>query len=92
MNSAHASRITVMQVFASLGLTPTNNQSWAVGLRVQAEYSKEFLEQPPKDNRPKTDGKGSHCFALDPRTWQPRIEAHIQAVMQDDRNQGDMFA
>ena len=88
---AHAGRITVMQVFAAMGLTPTNSQSWAVGLRAQAEYAKEFSEQPPKDNRPKTSGKGVHCFALYPATWRARIEVHIRDVMDADRKQGDMF-
>jgi len=84
-------RITVMQVFGALGITPTNSQSWSVGSRVQAEYAREFGEQPPKDNRPKTGGAGSHCFALYPSTWHPRIAAIIRSIVAFERSQGDMF-
>lgn len=81
-----------MQVFNAMGIKPTNSQSWAVGIRVQAEYAKEFGEQPPKDNRPKTNGPGVHCFALYPPGWRARIEAIIRTVVDAERSQGDMFA
>ena len=86
-----SNRITTKQVIKAMGLHPTHNQSTAIGLRAQAEYAKEFHEQPPKDNRPKTYGKGVHCFALYPETWRGKIEVHINAVMDTGRNQGDLF-
>lgn len=86
-----AARITVPQVFAHLGIMPTNEQSWAVGNRMQHAYASEFGEQPPKDNRPKTNGGGSHCFALYPATWQPRIEAAIREVVKFNDAQGKLL-
>lgn len=90
--SSLASRITLMQVFASLGIQPTASQSWSVGNRVAAMYVDEFGEQPPKDNRPKTNGSGSHCFALYPSTWQDRIAGVIKDVVALERSQGDFFS
>lgn len=85
-------RITIMQVFSLLGHTPTNEQAWTVGNRMQREYAQEFGEQPPKDNRPKTTGAGSHCFALYPATWRERIASEIRRVMRADRSQLDIFS
>lgn len=84
-------RITVLQVAAAMGLTLSNEQAWAVGNRMQNAYRLEFGEQPPKDNRPKTSGHGSHCFALYPATWRERIEGEIRKVTSVARTQLDMF-
>jgi hypothetical protein len=87
----HADRITTIQVFRSLGIEPTSNQSWSVGLRVVHLYIKEFGEQPPKENRTKTCGVGVHCFALYPRDWYEKIAEIIHAVCEKDRCQMDLF-
>lgn len=84
-------RITVLQVFAAMGIKPSNEQAWSVGNRMQNLYKLEHGEQPPKDNRPKTSGHGSHCFALYPAHWRPRIEAEIRKLQAVDRAQGDLF-
>ena len=83
--------ITVPQVFRSKGVNPTNEESWAVGTRIATMYADEYGEQPPKDNRPKTNGQGSHCFALYPPSWFKRIAAVIDEVTAFRRNQGDLF-
>lgn len=83
--------ITVMQVFSALGITPSPAVSWSVGTRMANAHAAEFGEQPPKDNRPKTSGSGSHCFALYPVDWQPRIEKVIRETVQQERDQGDLF-
>lgn len=84
-------KITIMQVFHAMGITPTRDQSWAVGNRMQRAYANEFGEQPPKDNRPKTNGGGSHCFALYPPGWRARIEEAVRAVVAAERSQTDLF-
>ncbi len=84
-------KITVMQVFAALGVTPTSDEAWAVGNRMQRMYAAEFGEQPPKDNRPKTSGAGTHCFALYPPGWQPRIEKVIRDVVDMRKSQSGLF-
>lgn len=84
--------ITTMQVFRAMGITPTNEQSWAVGIRAQAAWATEHGYQPPKDNRTKTSGKGVHCFALYPPEWRPRIESIIRSVTKEaSRQQDDLF-
>lgn len=83
--------ITTIQVFASLGIAATNEQTWTVGNRMQRLWVKEHGAQPPKDNRQKTNGPGSHCFALYPPEWRPRIVAEIARVMTIERSQLDMF-
>ena len=72
--------ITVPQVFDLLNAVKTNEKTWAVGTRMQHIYAMEFGCQPPKDNRPKTSGSGSHCFALYPASYLPIIEAEIRKV------------
>jgi hypothetical protein len=87
----HANRITTIQVFRSLGIEPTPNQSWSVGIRVANMYIKEYGEQPPKENRTKTSGVGVHCFALYPPEWQKKIAEVIETVCDEERRQLDMF-
>ena len=83
--------ITVMQVFKALGVQPDPKVSWSVGSRIAAAYAEEYGKQPPKENRPKTSGGGSHCFAIYPATWRRKIEKAIKDVVAFQRSQGDMF-
>jgi hypothetical protein len=85
------SGITVPQVFAAMGITPDNHQAWSAGARVAAMYVEQFGCQPPKDNRPKTRGGGSHCFAIYPATWERRIRAVITEIVQSERDQLGLF-
>jgi hypothetical protein len=84
--------ITVMQVFDSMGIKPEPAVSWSVGSRVASMYVNEHGEQPPKDNRPKTNGGGTHCFAIYPEFWRKRIEAVIRSVTDEAARQTDLFA
>lgn len=83
--------ITVIQVFDALGVRPQREQSWSVGSRVAYLYRSEFGHEPPKANRPKTGGKGSHCFAIYPLSWFEKIAAIVRTVADVDRRQMDMF-
>jgi len=83
--------ITVMQVFAALDVHPSPSVSWSVGTQVANMYALEYGAQPPKDNRPKTYGGGSHCFALYPPFWRERIERVIRATVEAAKSQGDLF-
>lgn len=85
------SGITVMQVFSALGVEPGPSLSWSVGSRVATMYRDEFGEQPPKDNRPKTGGGGTHCFAIYPDSWYGRIATVITETSDLQRRQGDLF-
>lgn len=82
-------RITVPQVAKAMGLVLDNRTAWAIGSEMASQYQQAFGEQPPKDNRPKTTGSGSHCFALYPSTWEQRIKSVIEEhVEMRDRQVG----
>lgn len=83
--------ITVMDVFRSMGIDPDPRDSWSVGAKMASAYAAEHGRQPPKDNRKKTSGAGTHCFALYPAEWAPRIEDAIRAICSEERQQGDLF-
>jgi hypothetical protein len=78
-------------VFRALGITPSNELTWSVGTRIATMYAREYGVQPPKDNRPKTNGPGSHCFALYPESWVERIKEIILAEQKAEQSQGDLF-
>lgn len=86
-----ARKITVIQVFRGMGVEPTPDQSWSVGNRVANMYRIESGGWPPKDNRPKTGGGGSHCFALYPESWHNRIADVVREVVKESGAQRDMF-
>jgi hypothetical protein len=83
--------ITVIQVFELMGVLPTKEKTWAVGNRMQHIYALEHGTQPPKDNRPKTSGGGSHCFALYPKRYLPIIKEEIRKAQAIASGQMGMF-
>jgi hypothetical protein len=83
--------ITVPQVCKAIGVEPRKNITWSVGDIMQARYAAEFGHQPMKDNRPKTNGGGSHCFALYPPDWFDLIANEIKKQDYIASNQFDMF-
>jgi hypothetical protein len=70
--------ITVSEVFKSLGIDPDPRTAWAVGQRIQAMFRDRNGRQPPKENRPKTRGPGTHCMAIYSGHWRRRIESVIR--------------
>ena len=85
-------RITVPQVARLMGVNLDNKTSWSVGSEMATMYFKTFGEQPPKDNRPKTNGGGSHCFALYPKNWEAKIREVISQHVAELDKQQDMFS
>lgn len=83
--------ITVIDVFRELGLETDKDKTWAVGNAVMRRYQSDFGCQPMKDNRPKTNGEGSHCFALYPDSYRPIIRQCIESVHANAARQTDMF-
>jgi hypothetical protein len=85
-------RITVPQVAHAMGVELSNKVAWSVGSEIASLYFKQFGEQPPKDNRPKTNGQGSHCFALYPPSWEVIIKKAIEGHVESAKNQGNLFS
>lgn len=84
--------ITVVQVMREMGVTIDKRVTWAVGAALQREYAAETGHQPPKDNRRKTNsGGGSHCFAIYPPAWRPRIEEAVRRVGAVRASQSNLF-
>lgn len=83
--------ITVIDVFRSLGLKPRKEETWAVGAAVRDRYQEITGSLPVKDNRPKTNGQGSHCFALYPESFVPIIEQVIGRMKIARDAQLDLF-
>lgn len=83
--------ITVPQVARAMGVELDNRAAWAIGSQVASLYAERVGTQPPKDNRPKTNGGGSHCFALYPPAWESTIRSVIEGHQDAERSQGDLF-
>ena len=84
-------RITVPQVAKAMGVVLESRVAWAVGSEMASQYQQAFGEQPPKENRPKTSGSGSHCFALYPPTWEERIRGAIEEHLEMQARQVGLF-
>jgi hypothetical protein len=85
------SKITVPEVIRAMNVDLDKSQRWAIGAAVRERYRLAFGELPPKDNRPKSSGKGSHCFALYPSTWRSAIEEIVREIGGEDMRQPDLF-
>jgi hypothetical protein len=83
--------ITIVDVFRRLGLRPVKQETWAVGAAVRDRYQEIYGALPLKDNRPKTNGGGTHCFALYPETFGPVIEQVIGRMKIARDAQRDLF-
>lgn len=83
--------ITVPQVCRDMGLETDKNVMWSVGDIMQKRYADKFGHQPNKDNRPKTNGRGSHCFALYPEEWREDIANEIKKFDNFRLKQDDLF-
>ena len=71
-------QITVMDVLRSMKIEITPALSWSVGAKVRERYRALTTRDPEKELRKKTDGAGSHCFAVYPETMRPEIERIIR--------------
>ncbi len=80
-----------MEVFKARGLTPSNSEAWSVGLSIQAAYRRRYGKQPPKENRPKTNGGGTHCFAVYPPSWRKKIDEAIDLLAVEAAKQAKLF-
>lgn len=88
---AAAGYITIIDVFRELGIETDKHLTWAAGDIAQYEYAERHERQPIKDNRRKTNGGGSHCFALYPVEWKPRLIEIVRGVASTPSAQMDLF-
>ena len=83
--------ITIVQVMRDIGIEPTNELCWSVGNEVRDVWELENGRLPFKELRQKTNGPGSHCFAVYPADWYFRIRAIILRHQTEAGRQGDLF-
>jgi hypothetical protein len=84
--------ITVIDVCRDLKIELTPELTWAVGNTVRDLYVAAFGCLPEKDLRQKTNGPGTHCFAVYPDSWRGKIEDVIHHHNWQRQAQGDLFA
>jgi hypothetical protein len=83
--------ITVVDVFTDLGFEPIPDDTWAVGAAVRELYKSAMGQSPMLELRKKTNGPGSHCFAVYPPHWRPKIEEIVRSVAKRRDNQLKLF-
>jgi hypothetical protein len=83
--------ITIIDVFRELKIEPTPSLTWAVGAAVRDIYEQRYGCLPEKDLRNKTNGPGSHCFAIYPETMRPTIVRMVAEHDSEAKRQGDLF-
>lgn len=84
-------RITVIDVFHDLDLEPIPEDTWAAGNAVRDLYEATTGHLPLKALRPKTNGPGSHCFAVYPESWREEIEEIVKLVARRRASQLRLF-
>jgi hypothetical protein len=84
--------ISVIDVIRDMGLQTENGLDWAVGAEMARWYRKHTNVPPVKDNRPKTNGGGNHCFALYHESYRSKIESIVRAKQFEAARQPDLFA
>jgi hypothetical protein len=83
--------ITCIDVCHDIGVEPTPELMWSVGLIVVNIFKQRYGALPPKDLRYKTYSEGVHCFAIYPETMRATIERVIRAQVVEQSRQLDMF-
>lgn len=83
--------ITVVDVMRDLGLEVTPSLSWSIGAAVRALYEERYGALPDKALRAKTNGAGSHCFAVYPEHMRADIVAIVRRHKVESDRQLRMF-
>jgi hypothetical protein len=83
--------ITVVSVCRDLNIEPTPELTWRVGAIVRDMYLKQYGCLPDKDLRNKTNGQGTHCFAIYPESWREKIAEVIRHHQTEKQRQGELF-
>jgi hypothetical protein len=60
---------------------PDKRMAWSLGSLIRETWIKEHGDLPRKQLDTKTCGTGSHCFAIYPEEFWPRIDAIIKLAL-----------
>lgn len=83
--------ITIIEVMRDMGVEPTKDVSWPVGETVSNHWESLHGERPLRRTCPKTNGGGSHSFAVYPEEWRPLIEKIVNEHKPDPSKQMSLF-
>jgi len=83
--------ITIVDVLHDLRIEPTPTLTWAVGAAVRDLYESRYGCLPEKDLRNKTNGPGTHCFAIYPESMRAEIVQVIHHHQTEAQRQGELF-
>lgn len=78
--------ITIIDVCRQEKVEPVPALTWAVGAQVAALYERRYGRLPSKDLRTKTNGSGSHCFAVYPLRMRDEIANIIKMFVKKRGN------
>jgi hypothetical protein len=82
---------TIIDTAREMDLELSDRAAWEIGAAARDLYEATYGSPPPKALRPKTNGGGSHCFAIYPDEFQPHIRRLIYAVCTRRAAQRDLF-
>ncbi len=91
MSRTYRDHFTVVDIFRELGLQTSPADTWAAGAAAREAYLSATGSLPIKDNRTKTAGGGSHCFALYPPAWRPKVTEIVLGMGIDRDRQGSIW-
>lgn len=83
--------LTVVDVCRQLRIEPTPKLTWAVGTAMRDLYEQRYGCLPEKDLRAKTNGPGTHCFAIYPHSMRDDIVRIIRYHQTEAQRQGELF-
>jgi hypothetical protein len=83
--------ITVVDVCRAMRVEPDKHLMWSVGNAMSRSWHKEHGDWPPSALRSKTNGGGSHRFAVYPEGRRAQIELLIRAHQPKPVLQLDLF-
>jgi hypothetical protein len=79
--------LTIHDVAGGMSCVLPDRDAMAIGAAVAAAWEWQTGTPPLKDLRNKKKGPGSHCFALYPEAFRPRIELIIRGYKPPDADQ-----
>jgi hypothetical protein len=86
---------TTIDLLRSEGIEITPPLSWTLGTALREAYQRETGELPEKQLRRKTDGTGSHCFAIYPARFRPEalriVRQIVKATQAEEARQGRLL-
>ena len=83
--------LSVHDAARKMGLELDDETAWSLGALIASAWQWQTGTAPLKDLRSKKSGSGTHCFALYPPEWLPRLQEIVLAVSNTRLSQTNLF-